>query len=193
MNRLPYKGLPSMSNVPDRQQRHWGKMFSERPEMFGGSPSDPAQKALARPQHGQASSLAGGTLQQGSVAAVRQLQYDSDRQSDARVPPVVKVIPVVIIDVNIIVLVPIFCPVCWPGIQEQEPKAAVREARIPHVDCGAAVYPEPVLTPEIEPEAGLRNVVAAIASTLHPGAMLAFPPLSTTLLPCTDPPPAALL
>ena len=126
------------------------------------------------------------------VAAVRQLQYDSDRKSDARIPAVVKVVPVVIIDVNVIVSVPIFVPVFRPGIHEQEREAAVREARIPHVHRGAAVHPEPVLTPEIEAEAVLRNVVTAIASTLRPGAMLAVPPSSTTLLPGPVSLPAAL-
>src|ERR1019366_1210981 len=88
--------------------------------------------------------------------------------------------------------VPVFRPGFWPGIHEQERRAAVREARIPHVDRGAAVHPEPVLTPEIEAEAGLRNIVTAIASTLRPSAMIAFPALSTILLPRTVPLPAAL-
>ena len=49
------------------------------------------------------------------------------------------------------------------------------------------------MTPETEAEGGLRNIVAAIASTLRPSAMIAFPPLSATLLPCTVPLPGALL
>jgi hypothetical protein len=48
------------------------------------------------------------------------------------------------------------------------------------------------LTPEVKTEAGLRDVVAAITSALGPGAMIAFPPLSTTLLPSAIPLPAAL-
>jgi hypothetical protein len=55
------------------------------------------------------------------------------------------------------------------------------------------LHPERVVTPEIETEAVLRNVVTAIASTLRPRAMLAFPVLSTTLLPGTVPLPAASL
>jgi len=55
------------------------------------------------------------------------------------------------------------------------------------------VHPELVLTPEIETEAVLRNVVTAIASTLRPSAMIAGPVLSTILLKCTMPLPAALL
>jgi len=55
------------------------------------------------------------------------------------------------------------------------------------------VHPEPVLTPEIETKAILRNVVTAIASTLRPGAMIAVPVLSTILLKCAMSLPAALL
>ena len=55
------------------------------------------------------------------------------------------------------------------------------------------MHPEPVLTTEIEAEAVLRNVVAAVASTLRPGSVLAFPLLSAPLLPGTLPLPAALL
>ena len=58
---------------------------------------------------------------------------------------------------------------------------------------GRLLHPEPVLTPEIEIEAGLRNVVSAIASTLRPGAMVACPVLRAILLPCTMPLPAAAL
>jgi hypothetical protein len=50
-----------------------------------------------------------------------------------------------------------------------------------------------VLAPEIETEAGLRNIITAIASTLPPSAMLASPILSTALLPGTLPLPAAAL
>lgn len=49
------------------------------------------------------------------------------------------------------------------------------------------------MTTEIEAEAVLRNVVATVASTLRPGAMLAFPLLSAPLLPGALPLPAALL
>ena len=122
----------------------------------------------------------------------RQLQYDSDRKSYVRIPAVVKVVPVVIIDVDVIGAVPVFLPVFRPGIQEQERIAAIQEARIPHVHGGAVVQPEIVLTPEGETEGGLRNVVAAVAATLQPVAMLAVPLLSATLLPCAIPLVAAL-
>src|ERR1035437_8919214 len=133
------------------------------------------------------------TKQQGFVTAVRQLQCDSERKPDARIPAVGEVVPVVVIDVDVVGGVPVFTPEFRPGIHEHERKAAVRKARIPHVHRGEALHPKPVLTPETEAEGGLRNIVAAIASTLRPSAMIAFPPLSATLLPCTVPLPGALL
>ena len=55
------------------------------------------------------------------------------------------------------------------------------------------MHPKPVLTPEIEAEAFLRNVVAAIASTLRPGAMIVVPIAIAILLPCAMPLPATAL
>jgi hypothetical protein len=121
------------------------------------------------------------------------LHCDSDRKPDVWITAVVKVVPIVIINVNVIPLIPILWPVFWPGIQQQKRKAAVIKARIPHVDGGAIVHPEPVLVPEGESEAVLRNVVTAIASALHPIAVLAIPLLRASLLPHAIPLPAALL
>ena len=100
------------------------------------------------------------------------LHDDSDRKSDARIATVVQVVTIVIADVNLVSLVPVIHPVFRPGIHEQEREAAVLETRIAHVHDGAAVDPEPVLTPETEIEPGLRNVVTAVASTLFPSAMI---------------------
>jgi hypothetical protein len=121
-----------------------------------------------------------------------QLEVEGNRKSDTRIPAVVKIVPAVIIDVKIIGVVPVWCPVFRPGIHEQERKAAVRKPRVPLIDNGAR-HPEPVLTSEIETEAGLRNVVTAIAPTLPPGAMIAVPVLSPILLKCAMPLPGALL
>lgn len=35
-----------MSNVLNAQQQYWNKTFTDRPDMFGEAPSDPAQKVL---------------------------------------------------------------------------------------------------------------------------------------------------
>jgi hypothetical protein len=129
----------------------------------------------------------------GFATAVRQLQCDHDRKSDARIPAVVKVVTIVVIDVEVIGLVPVLCPVFRPGIQEQERRTAVRKARIPHVDRRLILHPERVVTPKIETEGVLRNVVTAITSTLRPGAMVASPVLRTILLPRAMPLPAAAM
>ena len=127
------------------------------------------------------------------MTAVHQLQGDRDRQSDARIPAVVKVIAVIIVDVNVIGLIPVFCPVFRPGIHEQERKAAVLEAGISHEYRGAAPDAEPMCASEIDTETVLRDVVTAIAAALGPGAMLVLPMLGTILLPGTMSLPAALL
>jgi hypothetical protein len=64
--------------------------------------------------------LAAGHAEITNDSFVRQLQYDSDRQSNARIPAVVKVVPVVIIDVKVIGLEPVFSSAFRPGIHEQE-------------------------------------------------------------------------
>jgi len=107
-------------------------------------------------------------------------------------PAVVKVVPIVITDVDVIGGIPICRPVFRPRIHQHERKAAVRETRIPHVHRRAG-HPEIVLTSEIETEAVLRNEVTAIASTLRPSAMIAVPVLSTILLECAMRLPGAML
>jgi len=143
--------------------------------------------------HSVVSRATGYLDQQGFITIVRQLQRDSDRECHAGIAAIVKVVPVVITNVQVIGVVPVLCPGLRVGIHQQKRKTAIREARIPHIDGGEAVHSEPVFHPEIEIELGLRNVVTAIATTLGPGAMIAIPVLSTILLPCTMPLPAALL
>ena len=118
---------------------------------------------------------------------------DRNRQSNARIRAVIKVVPVVISNVKVVAIEPVFCPGFRVGIHEQERNAAVLETGISHVNGWESMHPEPVLIPEIEIKAGLRNVGAAVASTLCPVAMLASPLVSTIPLPCTLPLPRALL
>jgi hypothetical protein len=124
---------------------------------------------------------------------INQLQRNRDGEPDVWILPVVEVVSVVVIDIDVIGGVPVVCPVFRPGIHEQERISAVRETRIAHVDRRETPDAEPMVTAEIETEAGLRNVVAAIASTLRPAAMIARPASSTILLPGAMPLPGALL
>jgi len=145
------------------------------------------------PKSGEGTAGPGRFTAAGKAAAiVRQLQCDSDCQANARMPAVVKVVPIVITDVDVIGGIPICRPVFRPRIHQHERKAAVRETRIPHVHRRAG-HPEIVLTSEIETEAVLRNEVTAIASTLRPSAMIAVPVLSTILLECAMRLPGAML
>jgi hypothetical protein len=119
------------------------------------------------------------------------LEYNRYRKPHARVALVVKVVSIVIDDIDVVGSVPVLRPILWPRIDDHKRLAAVREARVSHVDHGFAAHPEPVVAPEVEIEAGLRNVVTAIASTLRPGAMVALPVLSAISLPGVVPLPAA--
>jgi hypothetical protein len=105
---------------------------------------------------------------------------------------VVKVVAVLVIDVNVIKSVPICGPVFRPRIYHQERKAAVLETRIAQVHRGAADAEE-VLAAERDREAILRNVVTPIAAALRPGAMLGLPAVGLILLPSVMPLEAAAL
>jgi hypothetical protein len=49
-----------------------------------------------------------------------------------RIPTVVEVIAVsVIVDINIIVVIPVRSPIFWPRVKDTEPEAPVLETRIP--------------------------------------------------------------
>jgi hypothetical protein len=121
------------------------------------------------------------------------LHLDGDRQPGVRISSVVQVIPVVIVNVEVIGVVPIIGPVFRPGVYHQEPKAAIRETRVTHIDRGLALHPEPVSNPERNAELLLGDVITAVASPLGPGAMVAGPVLRTILLPGTVPLPSATL
>jgi hypothetical protein len=50
----------------------------------------------------------GCSVQQRLRPSVRQLHYDRDRKAHARIPAVVKVVPIVITDIKVIGVVPVF-------------------------------------------------------------------------------------
>jgi hypothetical protein len=110
-----------------------------------------------------------------------------------RIAAVVKVVSIVVVNINVIGVIPVFGPVFRPWINEQERKPTVLETRIPHVHNRARAKAEGMLAAEIQTEAVLRDVVAAITPTLPPGAMVGGPPLGAGLLPGIVPLPAALL
>src|ERR1017187_10156000 len=121
------------------------------------------------------------------------LQRHGNGKPDVRIAAVVEVVSIVVVDVNVICAIPVFRPVFRIWIDQQERVAAVEEARISHVHNGAASHAEEVFAAETEIEAGLRNVVTAVASALLPGAVVGRPVLGAILLPGTFRLPTAAL
>ena len=111
------------------------------------------------------------------------LQRNGDGEPDVRIAAIVEVVSIVVVDVEVVGVVPVFRPIFRIRIDQQERVAAVEKARISHVHNGASSHAEEVLAAETEIEAGLRNVVTAVASALLPGAMVGRPVLGAILLP----------
>ncbi len=110
-----------------------------------------------------------------------------------RIAAVEQVVTIVVVDIQVIGVVPVVGPVFGIGVYEQERKASVLEARIPHIHNRARTKPEEVLAAEVEAEAVLRNVVSAVTATLGPRAMVGGPVSSAILLPVIVSLPAAFL
>ena len=101
------------------------------------------------------------------------------------IPAVVQVIAVPgIIDIDIVVVVPIGCPVLWPRVKNAEPKAPVLKGGIPAKNHQRlAVDAERVTDAKITTEVVIWNPVAGVASALLPGAMFRLPVGCAMLLP----------
>src|SRR5579871_562322 len=115
--------------------------------------------------------------------AAPRLQDYRDRNRGSRVSAIVEIIPVVVVNVDVVCCVPIRPPEFRPWVHHHEPEAAVLEARVTPHHNGLARDPERVSRAEIKTEAILGNVVSAVASALGPGAMLALPIGGAALLP----------
>jgi hypothetical protein len=105
------------------------------------------------------------------------LERDTDCDPDAGVHAVIYVVPIVgVINIYVVGFVPRRRPRFRPRIDKRNPIAVVLEARIPaHEDRRKAVDAEEVVTPEVEPEAIIRNSVAVVAATLTPTAVVVIP------------------
>jgi hypothetical protein len=88
---------------------------------------------------------------------------------------IVQVIPVVVANINIVSGIPVLRPVLWPRVNHHERIAAVLETGVTLNYDGLALDAKPMSLAEMETEAIQGNVVAAIATTLAPGAVIAFP------------------
>jgi len=100
-----------------------------------------------------------------------------------RIAAVVKIVSVVVVNVDVVVLIPVVSPILRPWINHQERIPAVLESRISFIHRRARVEAEEVLAAEIKVEAVLSHIEAAVASALGPGSMVGLPVLCATLLP----------
>jgi hypothetical protein len=99
---------------------------------------------------------------------VRPLHRDADRNSDAGIPLVVKVIAVVDVgDIDIVVVIPIVSPVFRPGVNETDPIALILEAWVSaNNQEGQAVDVESVVRTKVSTEMVAGDTVAVVAATL---------------------------
>ena len=121
------------------------------------------------------------------------LEYNRDRNPKAGISAIVQVVPIVIVDINVVGGIPVLRPALRPRVDKHERITTVLEARIASNNDGTAMDTKPVPAPKIENETIRGNIVAAIAATLVPGAMVDLPILGAVLLPRTVPLPTATL
>ena len=122
-----------------------------------------------------------------TLAKLQRLERDTDCNSrGSGIPAVVQVIAiVVVVDVNVIGVVPVIRPVFRPWVNRTDPIATVLKPWVSANNLeGKAVDSEPMLRTKVSPEPIVRDVVAAIAPTLFPGTMVGFPAPCAMLSPC---------
>ena len=107
------------------------------------------------------------------------LKRDTDRNSRVGIPAVVHVIAIIDIgDINVVVVVPVISPVFRPRVNRTDPIALVLEAWVsPYNHERQRVDSKSMIPSKVSAVAVVRNAVAAIATTLLPGAMVGVPAL----------------
>jgi hypothetical protein len=110
-----------------------------------------------------------------------------------RIAAVVKVVAIVVVDVEVVGVIPVVGPVLRPRIKQQERIPAVLETRISQIHHWLRANAEVVLAAEIQIKGVLRDVVTAVASTLRPTPVVGGPALGAILLPRIVPLPSAPL
>ena len=103
------------------------------------------------------------------------MKVNINRDAETRIPSVVKVISVVLVDNRDVVrFVPVRTPVFRPPVHDPKAKPAVLKSRVPVVKVRLADT-KIVLSSKRAIEASLRNVVAAVPAALRPGPVIGFP------------------
>src|ERR1035437_5857165 len=114
------------------------------------------------------------------------LHGDADRYAGTTgIPAVEQVVAIaVVIDIDIVRLIPVGSPILGIWIHHAEPIAAVLEPRIGADDQeGEVVDVEEVIRPVVAAEIAIRNSVAVVPATLLPAAPLGVPVGCAVLLP----------
>lgn len=113
------------------------------------------------------------------------LHRDADRNSDARIPVVVQVITVVLVNhVDVVGVIPVIRPVCRPWVEKCNPIAVVLETRVPIINHeGKAEDPEQIPLPKVDVVPGVRHAVAVVPAPLLPGAVVGLPVPCAMILP----------
>ena len=116
-------------------------------------------------------------LQSAWTNSLRGLHRDADGNANARMPAVVHVIPIVLIDnVNVVSLVPVVRPVVGPRINQAEPKAAVLEAReSANHHVGLVIDHESVVRTKVPVVTVFRDAVAVVTAALLPRPVIRVP------------------
>jgi hypothetical protein len=114
------------------------------------------------------------------------LERNADRQADTRIPAVVHVVPIVLVDhVNVVGLVPVICPIAGPWVNKAEPIATVLKAGISadnHVRL--AEDDEPMAGAKVARVTVVWNAVAVVSAALLPRAVVRLPVSRSMSLPC---------
>jgi hypothetical protein len=103
--------------------------------------------------------------------------------------PVIHVITVIhVINIYVVRLVPIVCPVFRPRINHAEPETAVLEPGISaHHNYRDRVDPEPVCAAEMRAEMVFRNTVTPVTAAFMPVVMFVLPMFRAMAVPGFSP------
>lgn len=110
---------------------------------------------------------------------------DADGDSVVRIPTIVQVIAVAgVVNIHIIVLIPVACPIFRPWVNDVKVKTAVLETRMSaNHRYGMTIDSERVRRPKMASVTVLRNPVTVVSAALLPIAVFRSPIVCAPLLP----------
>lgn len=99
---------------------------------------------------------------------------DTDCNSDAWIPAIVKVVTIVLVrDVDVIGVVPVIRPVSRPRVEKRNPIAVVLESWVSTINHeGETVDPKRIPLPKVDAVTVVRDTVGVVAAALLPIAVV---------------------